>query len=224
MPAKTRWKPGNLVVPAPAALISCKGKDGKANLITLAWCGNVNSDPPMLFISVRPSRFSHALIAETGECVVNIPSKKFARAVDYCGVTSGRNIDKWETCSLTPLPMERVACPGVAEMPINIGCRITRTIALPSHDMFLAEIVEVAVDENLVDAKGKFRLEKADILAYAHGEYRTLGDRQGSFGWSIRKKPKRAAPARARAKPAAKPSAKAAAKPRAKSRAKSAKG
>lgn len=205
MPEKTRWKPGNLVVPAPAALVSCRGADGKANLLTIAWCGNINSDPPMLSISVRPSRLSHALIAKTGEFVVNLPAKKHARAVDYCGVTSGRDADKWADCSLTPLPMEQVGCPGVAEMPINIGCAVVQTISLGSHDMFLANVVEVAVNEALVDSKGKFLLEKANLLAYAHGAYYTLGERKGFFGWSIRKKPKRPASPRARAKPSAKP-------------------
>ncbi len=200
MPGKTRWKPGNLVVPAPAALVSCRGADGSANLLTIAWCGNVNSDPPMLSISVRPSRHSHALIAESGEFVVNLPSKKFARAVDYCGVVSGRDVDKWAECSLTPLPMESVACPGVTEMPINIGCKVVRTLPLGSHDLFLAEVVEVAVDAKLLDAKGKFLLEKADLLAYAHGGYYTLGERKGFFGWSIQKKAKRAGAPRARGK------------------------
>ncbi len=208
VPAKTAWKPGNLVVPAPAALISCAGKDGKPNLITLAWCGNVNSIPPMLSISVRPGRYSHPLIAETGEFVVNLPGKKMARAVDYCGVVSGRDVDKWKESGLTPFAMTKVACPAVAEAPISIACKVTQTVHLGSHDMFIATVEEVVVDRRLLDASGKFHLDKANLLCYAHGNYYALGDKQGFFGWSVQKKQKPAA----KRKPAAKPAAKAAAK------------
>lgn len=199
MTEKMRWKPGNLVVPAPAALVSCAGKDGKANLITIAWCGNVNSTPAMLSISVRPERYSHSLIDATGEFVVNLPAKKMARAVDYCGVVSGRETDKWEACKLTPFAMETVACPGVTEAPISIGCKVTQKISLGSHDMFLATVDEVAVDARLIDSSGKFLLEKANLLCYAHGGYYTLGERKGFFGWSIQKKaksPQKSAPGR----------------------------
>ena len=202
MPEKTRWKPGNLVLPAPAALVSCQGADGAPNLITIAWCGNINSIPPMLSISVRPERHSHKLITETGEFVVNLPGKKLARATDYCGVASGRDVDKWAACKLTPLAMEKTACPGVAEAPVNIACKVTQTVRLGSHDMFLATVEEVAVDAKLIDAKGKFILEKADLLCFAHGDYYLLGERKGFFGWSVRKKAKPAARARGRAKSA----------------------
>jgi flavin reductase (DIM6/NTAB) family NADH-FMN oxidoreductase RutF len=197
LPEKVRWKPGNLVNPAPAALVSCVGADGAANLITIGWCGNINSTPPMLSISVRPERHSHRMIVETGEFVVNLAGKKMARAVDYCGVVSGRDRDKWSDCALTPFAMENVACPGVAEAPISIGCKVTKTISLGSHDMFVATVEEVAVNAELIDAGGKFLLDKANLLCFAHGDYYTLGERTGYFGWSVRKKSKPAkAPAR----------------------------
>ncbi len=190
IPKKTRWKPGNVVLPAPAALVSCAGADGSTNIITIAWCGNINSVPPMLFISVRPERHSHKMIVETGEFVVNLPGKKIARAVDYCGVTSGRDVDKWAECKLSPFAMENVSCPAVAEAPLNIGCKVARRIPLGSHDMFLATVEEVAVDAALVDAKGKFLLEKANMLCFAHGGDYALGEQKGFFGWSIQKKTK----------------------------------
>lgn len=188
MAGKTRWKPGNLVVPAPAALVSCRAADGRPNLITVAWCGNINTNPAMLSISVQPSRFSHAILVETGEFVVNLPSEDLARAVDYCGVASGREVDKWRETGLTECAMEGVSCPGVAEAPINIACRVTQRIGLGSHDMFLAAVQEVTVDSRLMDKGGRFRLEKAGLLCYAHGDYYTLGRKQGHFGWSVRKK------------------------------------
>ncbi len=188
MTEKTRWKPGNLVVPAPAALVSCQGADGKPNLITIAWCGNINSDPVMLSISVRPERYSHGMIVETGEFVVNLPGTDMAWAVDYCGVRSGRDVNKWAEAELTPVPVEGVACPGVGEAPINIACRVVQRIPLGSHDMFLATVEGVAVTSDLLDRSGKFRLDHADLLCYAHGDYYALGKQGGHFGWSVRKK------------------------------------
>jgi flavin reductase (DIM6/NTAB) family NADH-FMN oxidoreductase RutF len=154
----------------------------------------------MLSISVRSERHSHTLISETGEFVVNLPGRKMARAVDYCGVVSGRDADKWAECGLTPLAMGNVACPCVAEAPVNIGCRVTQTIRLGSHDMFLATVEEVVVDAKLIDAGGKFLLEKANLLCYAHGGYYTLGERKGFFGWSIQKKTKPAPAVAAKAR------------------------
>lgn len=188
MAAKTKWKPGNLVVPAPAALVSCRGADGAANLITIGWAGNINSEPPMLSISVRPERHSHGMIVESGEFVVNLPGQDLAGAVDYCGVASGRDVDKWVEAGLTPFEMESVGCPGVAEAPINIACTIDQRIPLGSHDMFLATVREVVVSSRLIDRNGRFQLEKADLLCYAHGDYYALGKKGGHFGWSVRKK------------------------------------
>lgn len=188
MRGKTHWQAGNLVVPTPAALVSCQAPGGRANLMTVAWCGNVNSDPPMLSVSIRPGRHSHGIIQATGEFVLNLPGLDLARAVDYCGVASGRDVDKWEALRLTPLPVSGLSCPGVAECPINIACRVTERIPLGSHDMFLARVIGVDVDERLLDADGRFRIEDANLLCYAHGHYFSLGDRLGYFGWSVRKR------------------------------------
>lgn len=177
-----------MVAPAPAALISCQRPGERPNLITLAWCGNINSDPPMLSISVRTSRHSHAIIAETGEFVLNIPSSAQARAVDYCGVVSGRDMDKFAAAGLTPVPLAALSCPAVAECPIAIACRVVARHDLGSHDMFLATVEEVSVHKDLVDRNGKFLIEKASPLCYAHGHYFALGRRLGHFGWSVRKK------------------------------------
>ncbi|MCC8189504.1 MAG: flavin reductase family protein [Planctomycetes bacterium] len=185
---KSTWKPGNVVVPAPAALVSCQRPGERPNCLTVAWCGNVNSDPAMLSISVRPSRHSHAIIRDTGEFVVNIPSRRLAWAVDYCGVASGREVDKFTHCGLTPATMAGVACPAVAECPIGIACRVEQRVPLGSHDLFLATVTEVMVESALLEPGGRFALERADLLCYAHGFYYTLGRRVGHFGWSVRKK------------------------------------
>lgn len=188
MPAKTVWKPGNMAAPAPAALVSCQSREGVANLITIAWCGNINTNPAMLSISVQPSRHSHAMLVETGEFVVNLPSRAQAKAVDFCGVVSGRDTDKWAATGLTPVSIDGVSCPAVLETPINIACAVEQRISLGSHDLFIARVVSMSVNSDLVDSSGRFRLERADLLCYAHGDYYVLGKRQGHFGWSVRKK------------------------------------
>ncbi len=186
---KTIWKAGNMVVPAPAALVSCALPDGTPNLITIGWCGNINTNPPMLSISIRPERYSYGIIEQSGEFVCNLPSLAIAREVDYCGVVSGRDIDKFAQTGLTPFAMEGVGCPAVVECPINIACKVKQVMALGSHSLFLAEVVEVAVNDACVDRTGKFRLDQAGLLCYAHGFYYGLGDLVGHFGWSVRKKP-----------------------------------
>lgn len=178
-----------MVLPAPAALVSCRRNGERSNLITVGWCGNVNTNPPMLSVSIRPSRHSYDIISYTGEFVINIPSRPLARAVDYCGVVSGRDVDKFAETGLTELEMGGVTCPGVTEAPISISCRVTESRALGSHVLFLAEIKELVVDAGLIDKSGRFRVEKADLLCYAHGFYFGLGKRVGHFGWSVRKKP-----------------------------------
>ncbi|MCD8351204.1 MAG: flavin reductase family protein [Planctomycetaceae bacterium] len=185
---KLKWKPGNMVLPAPAALVSCAGLEGPPNLITIAWCGNINTNPAMLSISVQPARYSYELIVESGEFVVNLPSRAMAHAVDYCGVVSGRDQDKWTATGLTPTPIDGVRCPAVAEAPISIACTVTERLPLGSHDLFLATVEGVMVTADLMDKSGRFRLDRADLLCYAHGDYYTLGERQGHFGWSVRKK------------------------------------
>jgi flavin reductase (DIM6/NTAB) family NADH-FMN oxidoreductase RutF len=190
---KQSWKPGNVLCPAPPVLVSCGGTEGwKPNLITIAWAGNVCSDPPMLSISVRPGRYSHEIIRTTREFVVNVPSLKQARAVDWCGVVSGRDEDKFAGAGLTPAPALKVRPPIVLECPLNIECRVKESLELGTHTMFVAEVVAVQVSSDLVDGKGRLRLEKCGLLAFAHGEYFVLGRRIGGFGYSVRKRTRRA--------------------------------
>lgn len=190
---KQAWKPGNVLSPVPAVLVSCGGVGAwKANLITIAWTGSVCSDPPMLSISVRPDRYSYGIIEATGEFVVNVPFQGMARIVDWCGVVSGRDVDKFAETGLTPGPALAVQSPIVLECPLNIECRVTRTLPLGSHTLFLAEVVAVQATTSLMDEKGRLNLEKGGLLAFAHGHYFGLGRHLGHFGFSVRKrKPKR---------------------------------
>jgi flavin reductase (DIM6/NTAB) family NADH-FMN oxidoreductase RutF len=184
---KKSWKPGNVLAPVPVVLVSCGGSHGwKPNLITIAWTGSVCSDPPMLSISVRPERYSYEILKSTQEFAVNVPSLRQARVTDWCGMVSGRNIDKFEGARLTPAPALKVKCPIVLECPLNIECRISNAVALGSHTLFLAEVIAVQVTESLLDAKGKLRLEKEGLLTL--GQYFALGRVTGRFGYSIRKK------------------------------------
>jgi flavin reductase (DIM6/NTAB) family NADH-FMN oxidoreductase RutF len=186
---KRSWKPGNILSPAPPVLVSCGGmQEWKPNLITIAWAGNVCSDPPMLSISVRPERYSHEIIRTTREFVVNVPSIGQARAVDWCGVVSGRNEDKFAATGLTPSPSLKVRPPIVLECPINIECRVKKSLELGTHTMFVAEVVAVQVSAELLDKKGALRLDKCGLLAFAHGLYFVLGRRIGRFGFSVRKR------------------------------------
>jgi flavin reductase (DIM6/NTAB) family NADH-FMN oxidoreductase RutF len=186
---KQAWKPANLLAPIPAVLVSCGGLRGwKPNLITIAWVGSVCSDPVMLSISVRPERYSHQIITATGEFAVNLPSVKQARAVDWCGMVSGRTTDKFAGAKLSPAPGLMVACPIVGECPLSIECRVRERVALGSHTLFLAEVLAVQVDSALVDAKGRLCLERAGLLAFGHGEYFALGRSLGRFGFSVRRR------------------------------------
>ena len=190
---KLAWKPANLLAPVPAVLVSCGGTKGTtANLITIAWTGSICSDPVMLSIAVRPERHSHGILTASGEFVVNLPSVAQARAVDRCGMVSGRTVDKFAETGLTPDAALAVGCPIVRECPVNIECRVRRTLELGSHTLFLAEVLAVQVDAALVDAKGRLRLEKAGLLAFAHGEYFALGRSLGRFGFSVRKRRRKA--------------------------------
>jgi flavin reductase (DIM6/NTAB) family NADH-FMN oxidoreductase RutF len=177
-----------MLSPVPVVLVSCGGmKTWKPNLITIAWIGSVCSDPPMLSISVRPERYSHAIIRDTGEFVVNVPSAEQARAVDWCGVVSGREVDKFAGIGLTPGPALKAGCPIVSECPLNIECRVRKTLELGSHTMFVAQVIAVQVSSELVDARGRLRLEKGGLIAFAHGHYFALGRHIGHFGFSVRK-------------------------------------
>ncbi|MBQ2791729.1 MAG: flavin reductase family protein [Oscillospiraceae bacterium] len=185
--SKVVWKPGTLLAPVPAVMVSC-GTMEKSNIITIAWTGIVNSDPAMTYISVRPSRYSYDLIRESGEFVINLTNDKLIRATDLCGVRSGRDGDKFQLAKLTKEPASQLACPMIAESPISLECRVKQVMPLGSHDMFLAEIVAVNVDESLLDEKGKLHLSRAGLMSYSHGEYFGQGRRLGSFGCSVRKK------------------------------------
>ncbi len=188
--AKTTWKASALLAPVPPVLISCA--DGERdNLITVAWTGTLNSDPPKTYISIRRERYSYDLIEKSREFVINLPSAHIIRSIDFCGVRSGRDVDKFEVCSLTRERASQVGCPMVAESPVSIECRVTDVLPLGSHDMFLADIVAVNVDERYIDEKGKFHIEKCALAAYAHGQYFALGKKIGSFGYSVRKKQKK---------------------------------
>jgi flavin reductase (DIM6/NTAB) family NADH-FMN oxidoreductase RutF len=190
---KTSWKPGNMLSPVPVVLVSCGGLKGtKPNLITIAWTGSVCSDPPMLSIAVRPERHSHSIIKTTGEFVVNIPSAALAKWTDWCGVVSGRDVDKFAGTGLTPFPARKVACPIVLECPLNIECRVRKSLELGSHTLFLAEVVAVQVSSHLVDSRGRLDLQRAGLLAFAHGHYFALGRHLGHFGFSVRRRKKRA--------------------------------
>lgn len=183
------WKPGNMLYPLPAVMVSAADLQGEANILTVAWTGTVCSDPAMLYISVRPERYSYHMLKETGEFVVNLTTEKLAYAADWCGVRSGRDVDKWKELNLTKGKAEKLDhAPVILESPVNIECRVTEVKELGTHHMFLAEVMAVQVDERYMKKSGKFELNSAGLLAYSHGEYRSLGDRIGRFGWSVKKR------------------------------------
>ena len=185
---KINWKPGTLLAPAPPALVT-SGDGERSNVFTAAWTGIVCSEPPMTYVSIRRERFSHGIISETREFVINLPCEAIARATDLCGVRSGRDGDKFALAGLTREPSHLVAAPTIAECPVALECRVREIIPLGSHDMFLADIVSVGVDPRFVDEKGALHMEKCGLLAYAHGAYFGLGKQLGTFGFSVRKKP-----------------------------------
>ena len=186
---KQSWKPGTMIYPLPAVLVSCGETDGEQNLFTVAWTGTVCTNPPMCYISVRPERHSYEIIKRTGEFVINLTNSKLSRATDWCGVRSGRDYDKFAEMGLTAESAAVVKAPVVAESPVAIECRVKQIIPLGSHDMFLADVVNVLVDEEYINPEtGKLELERADMITYSHGEYFRLGEAIGHFGWSVRKK------------------------------------
>ena len=185
---KQVWKPGNMLYPLPAVMVSCQRGEEKPNIITVAWVGTVCSDPAMVSVSIRPQRYSYDIIKESGEFVINLTTEALARATDYCGVRSGRNVDKFQEMNLTPCPSRYVKAPGIMESPVNIECRVKESLPLAGNDMSLAEVVGLTGDEETLDENGKFLLNETGLLAYSHGEYFILGKRVGSFGYSVRKK------------------------------------
>ncbi|MBR6758875.1 MAG: flavin reductase family protein [Alistipes sp.] len=187
---RENWRPGTMIYPVPAVLVSCGASAEEYNMLTVAWTGTICSEPAMCYISVRPERHSYDIIKRTGEFVINLTTSALARATDWCGVRSGRDYNKFAEMGLTPIASAVVAAPTIAESPVSIECRVKDIISLGSHDMFLAEVVNVSVDEALIDKEsGKLDLERARLLAYSHGEYFELGKALGHFGWSVRKKP-----------------------------------
>lgn len=186
--AKDVWQPGNMLYPISAVMVSC-GRPGETpNIITVAWAGNICSSPAMLSISVRKERFSYDIIKETGEFVVNLTTKKLTRATDWCGVRSGRDYDKFKEMNLTPQKSQKISAPGIEESPVNIECKVKQIVELGTHDLFIAEVVCVTVDDKLLDEKGRLDLGKAKLVAYSHGEYFMLGEKLGKFGYSVAKK------------------------------------
>lgn len=191
---KQTWKPGTVLYPLPAVLVSCGARPEEYNMLTVAWAGTVCTNPPMCSISIRPERHSYGLIRQSGEFVINLTTRALARATDWCGVRSGRDFDKFRETGLTPAAAAKVAAPIILESPVNIECRVRQVVPLGSHDLFLADVVNVQVDEAYIDPEtGRFRLETAHPIVYSHGEYFALGDALGHFGWSVRKKKRGAA-------------------------------
>lgn len=186
--SKQSWKPGNMLYPLPVVMVSCNRKGEKPNIVTVAWTGTICSDPAMVSISVRPERYSHDIIEETGEFVINLVTKDLTYATDYCGVRSGRDVDKFKEMNLTPLPSKMIDAVGIEKSPVNIECKVVEVKKLGSHDMFIAEVVNVTVDDRYMDENNKFNLNDSDLVAYSHGEYFTLGEKIGTFGYSVRKK------------------------------------
>ena len=187
--AKIQWRGGAMLAPVPPALVTVS--DGERdNVLTVAWTGITNTIPPKTYVSIRPSRYSYELLKKSGEFVINLTTEELVRAADFCGVHTGRKVDQFERCRLTREKANAVSCPLIAESPLSLECRVTDVLSLGSHEMFLADIVAVDVDERLLDAEGKLHLERAGLVAYAHGDYYGLGKRLGKFGFSVAKKRK----------------------------------
>lgn len=184
--SKQIWKAGNMLYPLPAVLVTVTDREGHDNVLTVAWAGTVCTNPPMVSVSVRPERYSHHMILETGEFVINLTTKELVRATDFCGVRSGRDVDKFEKMHLHKEKASQVSAPLIAESPVNIECRVKERKTLGSHDMFLAEVLCVHADEAYMDEKGKFDLNKADPIVYDHGSYYALGKKLGTFGCSVK--------------------------------------
>ena len=188
--SKTVWRGSTLLSPLPPALVVC-GDMEKPNVLTVAWTGIINSQPPKTYVSIRPERYSHGIISERGEFTINLPTKELVRAVDFCGVRSGRDIDKFEKCGLTPVPASQVAAPVIDECPIALECKVFDRVSYGSHDMFLCDVVAVDADDRYILPSGKLDLSRAELIAYSHGEYYALGQRLGKFGFSVQKRKKR---------------------------------
>ena len=187
---KQKWKPGNMIYPLPAVMVSC-GDQEKSNIITVAWTGTICTNPPMTYISIRPERYSYNLIKEKGYYVINLSTKNLLKATDFCGVRSGRDYDKFKMMQLNPVVTSETGCPMIEESPVNIECKVKEIIELGSHHMFISDVINVYVDEKYMDKNNKFNLNDSDLIAYSHGAYFTLGQQLGTFGYSVAKKKKK---------------------------------
>ena len=187
--SKVVWKPGTFVYPIPAVMVSC-GNMEKSNIITVAWTGIINTNPAMCYISVRPERHSYNIIKEKGEFVINLTSKELTYATDWCGVKSGKDVDKFKEMKLTKEESNFVKCPSIKESPVSIECKVKEIKELGSHHMFMAEVLSINADEKYIDEKGAFDISKCDLVAYANGKYFELGEQVGKFGYSVQKKKK----------------------------------
>lgn len=184
---KIAWKPGTFIYPIPAVMVSC-GDMTKSNIITVAWTGILNTNPAIVYISVRPERYSYNMIKESGEFIINLTNKKLAFATDWCGVKSGKNVDKFKMMKLTKEKANFVKCPSIKESPVSIECKVKQIIPLGSHHMIMAEVLSIDADERYIDNKGAFDITKCDLIAYANGKYLELGKQIGKFGFSVKKK------------------------------------
>lgn len=183
------WKPGTMIYPLPAAMISCGASEEEYNIITISWMGTICSNPPMCYISVRPERHSYEIIKRTGEFVINLTNEELAYATDWCGVKSGKDFNKFNEMKLTPLKAEMINAPIIKESPLCIECKVKEIIPLGSHDMFIADVVNVQADARYIDEEtDKFDLQEAKLIAYSHGQYYKLGEEIGRFGWTVKKK------------------------------------
>lgn len=183
---KQTWKAGTFVYPIPAVLISC-GDENEKNVLTVAWTGTICTDPAMTYISVRKERYSYDIIKRTGEFCINLTNEKLAYATDYCGVKSGKNVDKFNEMNLTPEKASIIKAPMIKESPISIECKVKEIKELGSHDMFIAEVLAINVDDKYLDETGRFDMQKCNLIAYSHGEYYKLGEKIGKFGYSVKK-------------------------------------
>ena len=185
--SKVTWKAGNFLYPLPAVMVSC-GTMEKSNIITVAWTGILNTNPAMVYISVRPTRYSYNIIKNTGEFVINLTTRKLAYATDWCGVKTGAKVDKFKEMHLTKQKLNHINCPGIEESPVTIECKVKEIRPLGSHDMFIADVLSIDADEKYIDGKGAFDISKCDLIAYANGRYFEMGKQVGTFGYSVRKK------------------------------------
>ena len=188
---KQKWKPGNMIYPLPAVLVTCRDKAGNDNVFTVAWTGTVCTNPPMAYISVRPNRYSYQMIKDSGEFVINLTNEDLAFATDFCGVQSGRDVDKFLKCGIHKEEADEINVPMIVESPVNIECRVRECHEYGSHTMFVADVLAVHADEKYMDLTGKFDLERARLLAYSHGTYYGLTSPKGTFGYSIKKEGKK---------------------------------